>query len=192
MKSEPTTVNVWAPEIRYEESRRNFMIYWSSTIPGKFPGDDDHPKHWNHRIYATTTADFEQFSTPKILLDPGYSAIDGIIIDRPDGRFALVFKDERRAMLKLRVAYGTILYGPYENISEPITESGCEGPTCLKLGDKYVVYFDMYQAHKYGAIETSDFKHWTDISSKVDFAFPQRHGTAFVVPASVLAGLQNK
>src|SRR5687767_4406337 len=58
MDHEPTTMNVWAPEIRFDEESRRFLIYWASTIPGRYPGDELHPKKRNHRIYYTTTADF--------------------------------------------------------------------------------------------------------------------------------------
>ena len=189
MKSYPTAINVWAPEIRYEESRRNFMLYWSSTIPGKFAGDDEDPEHLNHRTYSCTTADFETFSKPNLVIEPGFSCIDGIVIDRPDTRFSLVFKDERQSMLRLRVAYGTVLYGAYDNVSEPITPPGSEGPTCLKIGDKWIVYYDKYRDGTYGAVQTSDLKHWTDISEKVTFPAGQRHGTAIAVPEGVLQGL---
>ncbi len=38
MAHEPTVRNCWAPEIIYD-ARKNFRIFWASTIPGKFPGD---------------------------------------------------------------------------------------------------------------------------------------------------------
>src|SRR3569833_728957 len=56
MASEPTTVNVWAPEIFYNEIDNNFRIVWASTIPGRFP--DMLESHTNtQRLYYTTTSD---------------------------------------------------------------------------------------------------------------------------------------
>ena len=37
MEHEPTTVNVWAPELFYDEPNEQFIIIWASTIPGRFP-----------------------------------------------------------------------------------------------------------------------------------------------------------
>ena len=37
MKHESTTVNVWAPELFYDEQEQQFIICWASTIPGRFP-----------------------------------------------------------------------------------------------------------------------------------------------------------
>src|SRR5688500_17294844 len=33
MDHEPTTMNVWAPEIRFDQASGRFLIYWASTIP---------------------------------------------------------------------------------------------------------------------------------------------------------------
>jgi beta-xylosidase len=45
MAHEPQTRNVWAPELFYDAAQQQWLIVWSSTIPGRFPqtekaGDD--------------------------------------------------------------------------------------------------------------------------------------------------------
>jgi hypothetical protein len=40
MEHEPTTVNVWAPELFYDEPNKRYIICWASTIPGRFPDHD--------------------------------------------------------------------------------------------------------------------------------------------------------
>ena len=35
--NEPTALNVWAPALYYDQTRKNWLIFWSSTIPGRFP-----------------------------------------------------------------------------------------------------------------------------------------------------------
>src|SRR4051812_4331204 len=37
MAQEPTAMNCWAPEIVWDPLNRQYLIYWSTTIPGKFP-----------------------------------------------------------------------------------------------------------------------------------------------------------
>jgi hypothetical protein len=191
MDHEPTTMNTWAPEVRYDAELRQFLLYWSSTIPGRHPGDDLHPKKRNHRIYYSTTPNFETFTPTKVLFDPGYSVIDAILVDLPDGQgFAMVFKDERRPERKLRAAFAPKLLGPYSGITEPFTAHLTEGPTALRLGDKWIVYYDDYNRETYGAAETRDFKTWTDVSDRISFPRGHKHGTVFTAPRAMLEGLK--
>jgi beta-xylosidase len=189
MAHEPTTLNVWAPEIHYDDARREFLIYWSSTIPGRFPGDDEHPEKRNHRIYYCTTRDFHTFSKPQVLFDPGYSVIDAVIVRLPRGGYALVFKDERGPMRRLRVAFSPGLRGPYANISRPFTEMFTEGPSVLRRGDEWLVYYDRHRAGDYGAVKTRDFKTWEDVSREVTFPKGHKHGTVLEVTPDLVDGL---
>jgi hypothetical protein len=191
MGHEPTTMNTWAPELFYDEGEERFIIYWASTIPGRFPGDNGHPKKRNHRMYYVTTKDFQQFSKTSLFFDPGYSVIDAIIIKRPKD-YALVLKDERRSVLKLRVGFSKNVLGPYQSISEPFTEFKTEGPSAIKIGEEWFVYFDIYGKGRYGAVKTKDFKTWTDISAEVVFPKGHRHGTVLRVPPDILEGLKAK
>jgi hypothetical protein len=189
MAHEPTCRNVWAPKLRFDQARGEHMIYWSSTIAGRYPGDELHPDRRNHRLYYTFTRDFGSFAPPKVLFDPGYSVIDAILIDRPDGGVAMIFKDERIDHRQLRVASGATPLGPFADISEPITPSYTEGPTALKLDDRWLVYYDSYRAACYGAVESSDLRQWTDASSKIACPTGQKHGTIFTAPANLVEKL---
>ena len=40
MANEPGALNVWAPAMYWEAKEKRWLIFWSSTIPGRFPGDD--------------------------------------------------------------------------------------------------------------------------------------------------------
>src|SRR5215217_3259988 len=37
MEKEPTARNCWAPEVVYDPATKQFLIFWATTIPGKFP-----------------------------------------------------------------------------------------------------------------------------------------------------------
>src|SRR5262245_21669910 len=65
MAHEPTTVNVWAPELFYDEPNEEFIVLWASTIPGRFP-DNLEPHDNNQRMYYTTTRDFKDFAQTKL------------------------------------------------------------------------------------------------------------------------------
>lgn len=187
MTNEPTTVNVWAPELFYDAHRKRFIIAWASTIPGRFP--DRSEKHDNnHRLYCTTTRDFKTFVPEKLFFDPGFSVIDPFIL-KAGGRYVLVCKDNSRPDLNLRVAFGETPLGPWTDVSAPFTPKFTEGPCALKIGDDWLIYFDAYRKKIYGAVRTRDFKDFTDITGEVSFPAGHKHGTALRVPRQILDGL---
>jgi hypothetical protein len=194
MAHEPTVKNCWAPEIIYDAKWKRFMIFWSSTIPGRFPATELAGKNDNnHRIYATTTSDFNEFSPAKVFFDPGFNCIDATLMPN-DGKVVMIFKDETKvptAMKNLRIATAATLTGPYQVVSEPINPPGSwvEGPTTLKVGKEVIVYFDVYTKHHYAALASTDMKTWRDVTK--DLVMPKgiRHGTAFEVSGEVVKKL---
>lgn len=187
MEHEPKARNCWAPEIIYDHKNHDYMIFWATTIPGRFPdtdstGDDG----YNHRIYYTITKDFHHYSKTKLLFNPGFDVIDATI-DHDGKQNVMFFKDERLHPTKknIRMAFSKNLTGPYTKITKPITgRYWAEGPTALNLGRTWIVYFDKYRDHTMGAVRSTDLKHWTDISGKVRFPDGTRHGTVFRVSRS--------
>ncbi len=184
MAHEPTTVNVWAPELFYDEGRKQFIIVWSSTIPGRYP-DNLEPHDNNQRAYYTTTRDFKSFAPARLFFEPGYSVIDGFVL-KDAARYVFLHKDNTRPMRNLRVAFGDSPLGPWRNISQPFTEQYTEGPCALKLGEDWLVYFDAYRAGTYGALKTRDFASFTDITCEVSFPQGHKHGTAIRVERKVV------
>src|ERR1035437_6561065 len=74
------------------------------------------------------------------------------------------------------------LTGPYSNPGSPITGNyWAEGPTAIKINNAWIVYFDKYRDHQYGAVTSTDLIHWTDISDKIHFPKGVRHGTIFTI-----------
>lgn len=184
MAKESGARNSWAPEITYDASSKTYMIYWATTIEGRFPlVDTTAESKYNHRIYYQTTKDFKTYSETKLLYDPGFSTIDATII--PDGkRFVMVFKDETKTPVQknIKLAFADKLTGPYSQPTGPITgKYWAEGPTTLRIGNQWIVYFDKYRDHKYGAITSTDLKTWTDISDQITLPSGIRHGTIFKV-----------
>ena len=187
MTNEPTTVNVWAPEIFYDQNGKQFIIVWASTIPGRYPDELEKPDN-NHRLYFTRTSDFQTFSPAKLFLDPGYSAIDGFVLQDRE-RFVLLHKDNSRPNLNLRVAFAVSPLGPWTNVSAPFTQKFTEGPCALKLGDDWLIYFDAYREKIFGAMKTRDFKVFADVTKEVSFPSEHKHGTAIQVPRDILENL---
>ncbi len=195
MEKEPTAQNCWAPEITYDDISKTYMIYWASTIPGRFIQKDTsyEGQKNNHRIYYQTTKDFKTYSDTKLLYDKGFSVIDATIVK--DGkRFVMFLKDETKAPVakNLHIAYSDKLTGPYSKPTEKITgDYWAEGPTTLKIGNKWIVFFDRYREHRYGAITSTDLKNWTDITDQISMPKGIRHGTIFKVTLQELEKLKH-
>jgi beta-xylosidase len=195
MEHEPTARNCWAPDLFYDDASEQFYIYWATTIPGRFPEtdgqgrrDDDDPGY-DHRIYFTSTKDFEEFAPTRLCYDDKFNVIDATVI-RDGEVYAMILKDEtdrpHEPEKNLRIAEGEYAEGPFGPASKPFTgDYWAEGPTVLRVGDKWLVYFDKYTEHKYGVVTSPDLDNWTDESDKLEVPRGMRHGTAFPVPAEV-------
>jgi hypothetical protein len=184
MMHEDSARNTWAPEINYDRRKKRYMIYWATTIKNRFPSRDTAAESgYNHRMYYTTTKNFKKFSKIKLLYEPGFSVIDASIV--PHGKQYLMFlKNETRYPVEknIRLAMAKKMKGPYSPPGPPITGAyWAEGPTSLYVGGRWIVYFDKYRDHKYGAVASGDLVNWEDISSQVQFPPGVRHGTAFKI-----------
>jgi hypothetical protein len=192
MVKEDGARNCWAPEITYDRSSDLYMIYWATTITGKFPETQSSKENaYNHRIYYVTTKDFKIFSDTKLLYNPGFNAIDATII--AEGKqFIMFLKDETTEppQKNIKLAFSETLTGPYSIASAAITgKYWAEGPTVMKTDKQYVMYFDKYTEHRYGALSSSDLKTWTDVSEKIKLPEGIRHGTIFKISREELAKL---
>jgi hypothetical protein len=188
MAHEPTTVNVWAPELFYDDEAKQFIIIWASTIPHRFArGIEDEDN--NHRMYHVTTKDFKTFSDTKLFLDPGFSVIDCVIVKRGKDDYVLVLKDNTRPQRNIKIAFASNPLGPYTKPSEAFTPNFTEGPAVAKTGDEYVIYYDQYRDKIYGAMKTKDFKSFTDITKEVSVPVAHKHGTIFMTSRKVLKHL---
>ncbi len=189
MQNEPTTVNVWAPELFYDEENNDFIIIWASTVPFRFPkGQEDEDN--NHRMYYTTTKDFNTFTDTKLFLDPGFSVIDCEIVKRDKNDYVLVLKDNTRPNRNIKVAFAQHPLGPYSPASEPFTPNFTEGPTVAKVGKDYLIYYDQYRDKIFGAKKTRDFKTFSDITNEVTLPQGHKHGTIFMVSKKELSKLK--
>lgn len=198
MGHEPNAVNCWAPEIYYDAPTKKYLIYWSTTIPGRFPqtepaqGDRSEDVVLNHRIYCVTTSDFEIYTDTKLFYDGGFNCIDATIVKEGD-TYVMFIKDETKAPVpkkEIRIATAARAEGPYSPASPPFTPDWVEGPTALKIGETWYVYYDAYTRHRMEGARSRDLKTWQSITDQLSFPPGVRHGTAFAVSSDILAGLQ--
>lgn len=193
MAKQPGTRNVWAPEAYYEKHKKRWLIIWSSTVP-KDEAAAKVPNLRDHRIWSVTTPDFQTLSEPKLFFDPGFSVIDGTLLEA-NGKYHLIFKDEREEPLRKMIQYavGPTLEGPWSDISAPLTEAWNEGPSALKVGDEYLIYCDHYRTPQhYEAIQSKDLVHWTNVTDKLTFPKGLRHGSFLAINVQEAARLRSR
>jgi hypothetical protein len=199
MASAPGVRNSWAPEIDYDAQRREYLIFWASTVAGRFSETaGSSGRDLNHRIYATSTKNFVTFTPTRLFYDPGFSVIDATILPA-NGRFYLIIKDETAQPPKkhLRIASSDDIAGPYAELGPPFTPPGLwvEGPTAVRIGDEYFVYFDAYVQKHYGAMRSHDLRTWEEVTDRMTFPnegtpVRMRHGTVIAVPEEVVDHLR--
>jgi PelA/Pel-15E family pectate lyase len=191
MAEEPTAINCWAPEIFYDDRQKQYLIFWATTIPGRFPATESSEENGlNHRIYYVTTKDFRSYSKAALLYDGGFNVIDATIV-KSANRYVMILKDETRNPVKknLRIAVSAKATGPYGAASPPFSPDWVEGPTAARVNNEWVVYFDMYRDKRYGAVKSADLKNWAPVTDKLSMPAGARHGTVFTVSDGVLAQL---
>ena len=185
---DPTTVNVWAPELFYDDVRKQCMIVWASCIPHKFPrGVEDEDN--NHRLYYTTTKDFKTFAPARLLIDTDFSAIDATILKRAKNDYVMVLKDNTRPNRNLKVSFATDPQGPWSTPSAQFTENFVEGPTVAKVDGSYIIYYDRYKKYDFGAMQTTDFRTFREVTDSVSIPKLHKHGTIFKAPARLVRKL---
>jgi beta-xylosidase len=187
MAHEPKAMNTWAPEIFHDEQGGRYLIFWATTIPGRFKGDSiGGGGKYNHRMYYVTTTDFTTFSKARILYDHDFSVIDAFMI-RDGDRHVMFLKDEteKPPQKNIRLAYSKRPEGPWSRATTRITgDYWAEGPAVLRVGTRWIVYFDRYREHRYGALSSPDLLSWGEVTSQLVVPPGMRHGTAFRVPAA--------
>ncbi|HEU5145646.1 MAG TPA: glycoside hydrolase family 43 protein [Chryseosolibacter sp.] len=180
MEHEPDALNCWAPEIFFDEDRDQYVIYWATSIPGRFP-ETDHTgdEGLNHRMYYACTKDFKTFSETRLFFDAGFNVIDATLAKDGD-RYLLFLKDETLmpCQKNIRVAMSGDIYSGFGQVSEPMTgDYWAEGPTAIRIDDAWIVYFDKYKLNQIGAVMSRDLVHWKDISSQLHFPDGAQHGS---------------
>lgn len=188
------TNNVWAPELFYDEDLQLYFIIWSSQIDPKTYTDADKLGTNNcHRLWYTTTKDFQTFTPAKRYYDPGFNSIDGFLIKRAPKDYVLVVKDNRKpGFSNLFCVFGESPYGPFKNPTERIGRTFSEGPCAVQLPDgEWLIYFDQYHPQEYTAVSTRDFKTFTSAASRVSIPETHKHGTIVKIKKSLLDKILN-
>lgn len=188
MEHEPTAANSWAPELFHDAAAGRYLVVWATTIPGRYPATDSAggAGRYDHRLYSVTTRDFATFTPARLFYERGFSVIDAVIL-RDSTRYVMWLKDEteRPPQKNIRLAFADRPDGPWSAPGAPITGNyWAEGPTVLRVGGRWHLYFDRYREHRYGLLVSDDLTRWTDATDRLRVPDGIRHGTAFEIRAA--------
>lgn len=189
MASVPDARNAWAPECFYDHGRDLYRVLWSSAMRSDRTVED-----WDHRIWASATADFVSYTPAEPFFDPGYSVIDATVVYH-EGEYLMAFKDERgenlpdtayKAIRVCRSHDGTV----FESISDLVTPTLVEGPTLFRHRGRWIMAYDHFMGGHFGAAESADGRTWRAIREQVRFPSGARHGSVFSVDEAKASDLR--
>ena len=183
---------MWAPEITYDRSQRDYVLHWSSS----HRADDYQQK----AIYYSRTKDFTSFTPPRLLFRKTDSGVIDSAMAEENGQYYLFVKSERNPE-KLIMLRSDSITGPFERMevfdeSMADCQSGLyEAPTIVRLEDgRWCLFIDYYGVRGKGqgyipylADDLSSGRFVRACSSRADgkddgpaaFSFPYgfKHGT---------------
>ncbi len=182
------TDNVWAPELFYDEDNGKFLIIWASRIPEReYTAADTLGKNACHRLWYTTTKDFLSFSEPQRYYDPGFNSIDGYLIKRANANYVLILKDNRKpGYSHLFCAFSSSPYGPFHSPSTAFSPTSSEGPCAIPADDGWIIYYDHYGNHRFGAVFTTDFHSFSPIDEHISLPRNHKHGSIIKVKRKII------
>lgn len=189
MEDIPGARNVWAPECFYDRDCELYRLLWSSTVSLAEDSDisDD-------RIWTCSTTDFETFSAPSVIFDPGYRLIDACVV-YDDDEYLMAFRaslenENSSAQYKIKLARAPSGGGPFEDVTEPVTPGPVEGPTLLHNGKEWLMLYDHFVEGRYGASRSDDAHSWEVCDDKITVPAEVRHADVIEVGDSVVDRLR--
>jgi len=177
MEHEAGALNCWAPEIIYDKSIDGYMIFWATTIPGRFEsGETTGDDKYNHRLYYTITKDFKAFSPTQLLYDEGFNVIDATIVKKDDKYLSFERSNKKPVKKAHPHCSERLIARGYKRISMPITPEWVMDPV-----SKIAItgsFFRRIHASHVGAVarEYPTLGDWTDA---INFPEGTRHGSVF-------------
>ncbi|MDA3043938.1 MULTISPECIES: glycoside hydrolase family 43 protein [unclassified Campylobacter] len=201
MLHESKAQNVWAPDLFFDETTSTFYILYSTTILGRhkqMPTSQKERKY-NHRIYVTTTKNFQDFSISKLYFDPNFMPIDATVIKNPKNNMLIMFvknENSNPAEKNIRVTFSNSMQKGFPvDVSNPINfgSDWVEGPAAIFIGKELFVYFDNYRNKKFNLVVSNDGGiSWQDRTDKLSLPDGIRHGSVIKVNKKIVQNLIKK
>jgi hypothetical protein len=179
----------WAPEAVYDESRKEYLVFWASTT-----GRDNFNKH---RIWAAWTKDFTTFSPPFVYTEKPWTLIDTTIVSE-NGNYYRFSKDEQYKSITMEVSTN-LMTGWKDATNFSLAKlKGYEGPECYVIKPAaagkpatWCLILDQYsKGNGYQPFVTADLSSGQfKPGDGFRFPFKFRHGCVLPISAAEFARL---
>ena len=143
MEHEVDVLNCWALELFYEIASGQYLIFWSTTIPGRFSKTDP-PKDKKPSNLLCHNSWFWNFSDTKLFFDQGFKIIDGTI-QKINLCYFLFLKNENKypePEKNIRIAKSEKLLVEYFQTLKSITVDWVDCPSAIKIPEGWIIYYD--------------------------------------------------
>ncbi len=134
----------WAPEAVWDAKKEAFLVFFAPYTEE----NGEEKEKGRHRIYASFTRDFVDFTPAFKYIEHARSVIDTTIVWE-DGMYYRFSKDEVKKCIQAEK--GADLLGGFEAVDCPVLDAmmGLEGPECYQLPDgRWCLICDQYRARK--------------------------------------------
>lgn len=120
----------------------------------------------------------------------GYTSSSDLI-NWTEPRLLPVMEHEPEAPKFIYLTSAEHVEGPWTAPGEPITRALTEGPSVVRVGDRWHLYADFYllDSTPYQLYTSKDLETWQDESDALQIPEAARHGTALWIPTRLLEGL---
>lgn len=186
------TYNVWAPELVYDDEAKRWMLYWASSVEGRYPTPVKRPNA-NNRMYCAFSTDLKTFTEPQILFAEHIVNDTRIFkTDSPRGQYCMVVKliEKPGHVAPLYLAFSDAIDGPYTRLGAGFisgTHRFCEGPAVIRIGDYLHCYFDLTRDRRMACVRSKTLTPdpWEDVTHKLTFPSDVKHGDIIRVPKDI-------
>lgn len=148
---------IGAPKLFYDTDAEQYILTWHT--PHKMDPPLEIEPYWgSQRTLYLTSKDLKTFKgPPRRLFDWDMGMID-VIIRKHAGRYHAIIKDERYPTLDcvagktIRICSSDSPFGPYGNLSAPISPNFREAPMLIPSpnGKIWYLYYEQYPGVSYG------------------------------------------
>ncbi|WP_175638518.1 glycoside hydrolase family 43 protein [Metabacillus schmidteae] len=172
----------WAPEIHYDKSSSEYLIFWASMLPDKEPINGS---KGYHKMLYVKTKDFTTFTKPQVFIDYGCSIIDTTVIEHKGQMFRF-----SKGKHIVQESGSSFLDGKFklinDNVENEFMNRG-EGPIVFKsnVEEKWYLFIDEYGLRGYLPLETTDLTSgkW-NMPKEFSMPITPRHGSVLPVTKS--------
>jgi hypothetical protein len=184
MADVPGARNAWAPEFFTDPATNLIHLIWSSLVDVDV--DIVTTEAHEHRIWGTTTVDFDSFEPARLFFDPGHAVIDATV-QVASGGFLMAFKDERGInhvqTAHKNISITTFIAPGAAAFAKPVRTPApppVEAPSLFRRDQEWILLYDRFLEGSYGALSTSDLSTWEPAS--IWLPPGMRHASVLHVP----------